>query len=62
MIHNNTIKQNRVLSNGHQLLNHLGHLREKIGPVTLQHGTPIDASICMMCRGSSEVKKYNLPQ
>jgi hypothetical protein len=56
MIYNKISKMDRLLSNGHQLLSHLGHLRAKIGPGTLQQGTPIDTPICNVCRRSSEVK------
>jgi hypothetical protein len=37
MIYNNTNKMDRLMSNGHQLLSHLGHLRAKVGRVLFDH-------------------------
>jgi hypothetical protein len=39
MINNNINKVDRLLSDGHKLLGHLGHLRVKVGPGTLRRGT-----------------------
>jgi hypothetical protein len=38
IIYNNTIKLDMLLSNGHQLLSHLEHIRAKIGPVGTGNG------------------------
>jgi hypothetical protein len=62
MIYNNASKQDRIMSNGHQLLNDFGQLRAKIGPGTLRPRTPIDTPICNVCRHSSEVKNCNQSQ
>jgi hypothetical protein len=56
MIYNNTIKHDRLLSDDHPLLSHLGHLREKIGLDTLYPGTPIDTPMCNVCLRSWEVE------
>jgi hypothetical protein len=37
IIRNNASKMDRLLSNGHQLLSHLGHLEEKLGRVLFNH-------------------------
>jgi hypothetical protein len=42
MIYSDTNKLDRQLSNGHQMLGHLGKLRAKIGPGTLRPCAPID--------------------
>jgi hypothetical protein len=38
MTYNKTSKQDRLLSNDHQLLSQLGHLKAKIGPETAPAG------------------------
>jgi hypothetical protein len=62
IIYNNTGKVDRLLSIGHRLLSHLGHLRAKIWPGTLRPCTPIDTPICNVCRRSSEVTNCEQPQ
>jgi hypothetical protein len=63
MIYNNSIiLMDRLLSNGHQLLNNFKHLRAKIGLGGFRLCTPIDTLICNVCRCCSEVKKCKHPQ
>jgi hypothetical protein len=44
-IYNKTGKLDRLLSSGHHMLIHLGHLRAKTGPGTLRPSTSIDKFI-----------------
>jgi hypothetical protein len=62
MIYNNTNKLDRPLSNGHQLLSYLGHLRLKIGLGPLRLCAPIDTPTCNVCRRYSEAKNCKQPQ
>jgi hypothetical protein len=62
MIYNNTGKMDRLLSNGHHLLSHIGHLKARIGPGTLRPCVPTDTPICNVCRCSSGVKNCKQPQ
>jgi hypothetical protein len=62
-IYNNTSKLDRVMSNGHHLPIHLGHLpRAHIGPGTLRPSTPFDTPISNVCRYSSEDKNCKQQQ
>jgi hypothetical protein len=53
-------KLDRLLSNGHQILCHLGHFAVTMEPGTLRPGsTPIGTPIVDVCRRSLEVKKVS---
>jgi hypothetical protein len=62
MIYKSTRRLDRLLNNGQKLLSYIGHGRAKVRPGTFRPRTPIDTTICNVCRHSLEVRNYKQPQ